>query len=130
MGMKLLVVDDDDNTASFIQYVLEDELYSVRTASAVGEAQRQLEEFAPDLIILDRSLPDKDGLEFCRELRRDKRFAGIPVLFLSAASDPTDITEGLNSGGNDYMTKPFDFLELVNRVKSLLKRPDQPLARA
>ncbi|HEX4047919.1 MAG TPA: response regulator, partial [Elusimicrobiota bacterium] len=67
--MKLLIVEDDEDAASFMKYVLEAESHSVRTAGAAEEARRLLLDFEPDLVILDRGLPDQDGLEFCRELR-------------------------------------------------------------
>jgi DNA-binding response OmpR family regulator len=120
--MKLLIVDDDYDTASFIQYVMEDERHAVRTAGDAAEARRRLQDFEPDLIILDRGLPDVDGLEFCRELRGSPRYAKIPVLFLSAAKTPSEVAEGFSAGGDDYVTKPFGFVELVARVQSLLRR--------
>ena len=120
--MKLLIVEDDEDTASFIQYVLEDERHLVRTASAAGEARRQLRDFTPDLIILDRGLPDQDGLDLCRELKGDPSTAAIPILFLSAARTPADVAEGFSAGGDDYVTKPFGFVELVARVSALLRR--------
>jgi DNA-binding response OmpR family regulator len=120
--MKLLIVEDDEDTASFIQYVLEDERHSVRTASAVGEARRQLRDFAPDLIILDRGLPDQDGLEFCRELKKDPATAHVRVIFVSAAKSPSEVADGFSAGGDDYVTKPFSFVELVARVTTLLRR--------
>jgi two-component system phosphate regulon response regulator PhoB len=120
--MKLLIVEDDEDTASFIQYVMEDERHSVRTASACGEARRQISDFVPDLIILDRGLPDQDGLEFCRELKKHPRTAHIPVMFVSSAKSPAEVADGFSAGGDDYVTKPFSFVELVARVQSLLKR--------
>jgi two-component system, OmpR family, response regulator len=120
--MKLLIVEDDEDTASFIQYVLEAENHIVRIAPAAGEARRELFDFEPDLIILDRALPDQDGLEFCRELRAQQIHAHIPVLFVSAAKTPAEVAEGFSAGGDDYVTKPFGFVELVARVEALLRR--------
>jgi DNA-binding response OmpR family regulator len=120
--MKLLIVEDDEDTASFIRYVLEEERHVVRTASAAAEARERLLDFEPDLIILDRGLPDQDGLEFCRELREHPLYANTPVLFVSAAKTPAEVAEGFSAGGDDYVTKPFGFVELVARVQALLRR--------
>jgi DNA-binding response OmpR family regulator len=120
--MKLLIVEDDEDTASFIQYVLEAESHIVRVSPGAVDARREILEFEPDLIILDRGLPDQDGLEFCRELRGHPRHAKTPVLFVSAAKSPAEVAEGFNAGGDDYVTKPFGFVELVARVQALLRR--------
>jgi DNA-binding response OmpR family regulator len=120
--MNLLIVEDDEDTSSFIKFVLEQESFNVETAGAVGDARDRLRDFKPDLIILDRGLPDVDGLDFCRELKSQPEFAHIPVLFLSARKSPADVAEGLNSGGDDYVTKPFGFVELLARVQALLRR--------
>ena len=120
--MKLLIVDDDEDTLSFIRYVLEEEQHTVRAAFDSEEAGRHLLEFEPDMIILDRNLPDLDGLGFCRQLRADPRHARIPVLFVSSAKTPAEVAEGFSAGGDDYVTKPFGFVELVARVNALLRR--------
>lgn len=120
--MKLLIVEDDEDTASFIQYVLEAENHIVRTAGAAEQARKHLLDFEPDLIILDRGLPDQDGLEFCRELRGHPLTANVPVLFVSAAKTPAEVAEGFSAGGDDYVTKPFGFVELIARVQALLRR--------
>ena len=120
--MKLLIVEDDTDTSSFIKFIMEQEEYEVRTASTAFEARAHLKAFKPDLIILDRGLPDTDGLEFCRELKMLPHQAHIPVLFLSAAKTPADIEDGFNAGGGDYVGKPFGFVELVARVQALLRK--------
>jgi len=120
--MNLLLVEDDDDTASFVKFVLEQESFNVRVAPHVVGAREQLLDFRPDLILLDRNLPDTDGVEFCRELKSAPRFASIPVVFLSARKEPSEVAEGLNSGGDDYVTKPFGFVELVARVQAVLRR--------
>lgn len=119
--MNLLIVEDDENTASFVRYVLEEEKHNVRIAATVSEAWMHLQEFSPDLFILDRGLPDEDGLRFCRDLRTLKKHARTPVLFLSAMKADEEVAEGMEVG-DDYMTKPFDLLDLVTRVQSLLAK--------
>jgi two-component system phosphate regulon response regulator PhoB len=129
--MNLLIVEDDEDTASFVKFVLEQESFNVRTAADVAQAREQLRDFRPDLILLDRNLPDAVGVEFCRELKKAPEFSGIPIVFLSARKDPGDVAEGLNSGGDDYVTKPFGFVELVARVQAVLRRrAGEPLAHA
>ena len=123
--MNLLLVEDDEDTSSFVKYVLEQESHHVRTAATIAEARERLTESAPDLVILDRALPDEDGLDFCRELKKSAEFADVPVLFLSAQRDPAEVAEGLDSGGDDYVTKPFGFVELVARVQALLRRREK-----
>ncbi len=120
--MKLLIVEDDQDTASFIKFILEQESYEVKAATTAFEARSHLKNFTPDLIILDRGLPDTDGLDFCRELKGDDKFGRIPVLFLSAARSQADVVDGFNSGGDDYIGKPFGFVELVARVQALLRK--------
>jgi DNA-binding response OmpR family regulator len=128
--MNLLIVEDDEDTASFIRYVLEEERHSVRTASAADAARLALNDFKPDLIILDRGLPDQDGVAFCRELKNRPAFASVPVLFVSSAKTPAEIAEGFEAGGDDYVTKPFGFVELLARVQALLQRAGPPGATA
>ena len=126
--MNLLIVEDDQDIATFVKFILEQENYSVQTAATAFEARGYLKTFKPDLIILDRGLPDADGLDFCRELKMLPQYAHIPVLFLSAAKSQADVADGFNSGGDDYVGKPFGFVELVARVQALLRKTDQPPA--
>ena len=128
--MKLLIVEDDADTASFVKYVLEQERFEVQTAATAFEARGFLKTFKPDLIILDRGLPDADGLDFCRELKLLPQYTHIPVLFLSGAKSQSDVADGLNSGASDYVTKPFGFIELVARVQALLRKPGPSVKHA
>jgi DNA-binding response OmpR family regulator len=129
--MNLLIVEDDEDTASFIKFVLEQESFNVRGAADVADAREHLKDFRPDLILLDRNLPDADGVDFCRELKSAPEFAHIPIVFLSARKEPSEVAEGLNSGGDDYVTKPFGFVELVARVQAVLRRRSgEPVAHA
>ncbi|HAZ09153.1 MAG TPA: hypothetical protein DCZ01_11680 [Elusimicrobia bacterium] len=126
--MKLLIVEDDDDAASFMQYIMEQEQYSVLAARTMSDAKRHLEDFTPDLIIMDRGLPDADGLDFCRELKSDPRFSRVPVLFVSSAKSPSEVAAGFAAGGDDYVIKPFFFIELVARTHALLRRAEMSRA--
>ncbi len=120
--MNFLIVEDDEDVSSLVQYVLEEENHNVRTASAVGAAKVHLQEYRPDLIILDRGLPDQDGASFCRELKGDPKYSRVPVLFLTSAKSSDDIASGFAAGGDDYVAKPFGFVELIARINALVRR--------
>lgn len=119
----VLVVDDEPRIREVVQYALEREGFRVLGAADVGEARRTLSQRSFDLIVLDVMLPDGDGLELCKEIRRTSR---TPLLFLSARGDEIDRILGLELGGDDYVTKPFSPRELVARVKAVLRRTDGP----
>lgn len=119
--MKLLVIEDDQKLRDFIKEAMQAELYAVDTASE-GETGKYLaltNEY--DLIILDLMLPDLPGLEICEAVRTAGKV--LPILVLSAQSDTSQKTKLLNSGADDYLTKPFALTELTARVKALLRRP-------
>lgn len=116
----ILLVEDENNLASVIKLNLELEGYSVIIAD---NGQKSLEVFKiqkPDLVILDIMLPELNGIEVCKQMKKIN--SEVPVLFLSAKSSGADKIEGLKSGGDDYLTKPFNLEELLLRVQILLKR--------
>jgi two-component system response regulator MtrA len=116
----ILLVDDDARLREIVGMALTDEGYGVRTAASAEEAVRLLDHNEPDLLILDVMLPGKDGFELCREVRMTK--SGVPILMLTAKTDTIDIVVGLESGADDYVTKPFVTKELVARIRALLRR--------
>jgi heavy metal response regulator len=120
MNMRILLVEDEKKVASFIKKGLEEEFYSVDVAYDGKEGLRLalIEEY--DLIILDIMLPFKDGFTVLKELRNEK--ISIPVLFLTAKDTLSDKVQGLDSGADDYLPKPFAFEELLARVRALLRR--------
>jgi DNA-binding response OmpR family regulator len=128
--MNLLIVEDDEDTASFVKFVLEQESFHVRIASDARQAREHLKDFHPNLVLLDRNLPDADGIEFCREFKSAPEFMDVPVMFMSGRRDPAEVAEALNSGGDDYVTKPFGFIELLARVQVVLRRLGGPTAHA
>ena len=119
----ILLVDDDARLREIVGIALEAEGYRVRTAASSDEAVAALEPEAPDLLILDVMLPGKDGFELCREIRKTSL---VPILMLTAKTDTVDIVVGLESGADDYVTKPFVTKELVARIRALLRRARVP----
>ena len=130
MSKKILIVEDDSDLVKLLKYNLEKDGFRINYATdgslALAEARRD----PPDLVILDLMLPGLDGLEVCRQLRRNDRFARIPVLILSARSEEADRVVGLEIGADDYVTKPFSTREVVARVRALLRRNEPPPAAA
>ncbi|MBN1545778.1 MAG: response regulator transcription factor [Syntrophaceae bacterium] len=121
--MRILVVEDEKKVASFIKRGLEEEGFAVDVAFD-GEEGRFMAEGNPyDLILMDVMLPKKDGLTVVRELR--EKGVSVPVLCLTAKDTVDDIVSGLDSGSDDYLTKPFAFAELLARVRALLRRGGQ-----
>jgi DNA-binding response OmpR family regulator len=118
----ILVVEDSAADWTVVKGVLEADHYAVTWAKTGLEARSLLDKCRPDLVVLDRHLPDMDGAEFCAELRAEPRHASLPVLFLTARKSVTDKVVGLKTGGDDYLAKPFSGEELVARVEALLRR--------
>lgn len=128
MGSKhILVVDDEARIREVVQYALVREGFRVRVAEDGQAALELAAQDPPDLVVLDVMLPEIDGLEVCRQLKRRSR---VPVLFLSARGEEVDRIVGLELGGDDYLTKPFSPRELVARVRAVLRRFEDALAIA
>ena len=115
----VLVVEDETSIASFVALYLKNAGYSVRTAATGSEALAQVAASQPALIVLDLMLPDIDGIEVCRRIRKS---SDLPILMLTARDEDVDKIIGLEVGADDYLTKPFNPRELVARVKSILRR--------
>lgn len=115
----ILVVDDDKEIVGAIEIYLKKEGYNILKAYNGNEALEKVKENEVHLIILDIMMPEKDGIETLEEIRKNK---SIPVILLSAKSEDYDKIGGLNSGADDYITKPFNPLELIARVNSNLRR--------
>jgi two-component system alkaline phosphatase synthesis response regulator PhoP len=128
VARKILVVDDEAVLVETIAYNLEQAGYQVITAADGGSALEAARRETPDLVILDLMLPEMDGLEVCRQLRRENTTATIPIMMLTAKGDEIDKVVGLEVGADDYVTKPFGRRELLARVRALLRRADYPAA--
>ena len=119
-GQRILVVDDESSISDLIATSLKFVGFDVRTAATGSQALTIAEEFKPHAMILDVMLPDLGGFEVCRQIRNEGIEVG--VLFLSAKDEMKDKVQGLTTGGDDYMTKPFSLEELVARLRALLRR--------
>jgi two-component system phosphate regulon response regulator PhoB len=122
MPKRIAIVEDEAELASLIEYNLARQGYEARVFPGAAGTLKALEQWKPDLLLLDVMLPDVDGFELCRQARRSALLGRTPVLFLTARSDEVDRVLGLEIGGDDYMTKPFSPRELIARVKAHLRR--------
>lgn len=120
--MKILVVDDEDLLVKGIRFNLQNNGYEVITGSNGIEAVERVRADTPDLVILDVMMPEMDGLTACREIRA---FSDIPIILLTAKTEDMDKLMGFDQGADDYLTKPFNILELKARVRALLRRANQ-----
>jgi len=127
---KILVVDDEPDAVELVKFNLKAAGFDVLTAADGEEALTKARTVLPDVIVLDLMIPEVDGLEVCKILRRDPRTAGIPILMLTAKAAEIDRVLGLELGADDYVTKPFSPRELVLRIKRLLRRRTEPEAKA
>ena len=124
----VLVVEDDKSTRELLVNVVGEQGHLVSAVKTMAEAGKILEAETPDLLILDRGLPDGDGIRFCMMLRKDARFRAIPVLMLTGKSEPAERVIGLRYGADDYLTKPFEVEELLARIDALVRRTRPDLA--
>ena len=117
--LKILIVDDDEHIAELISLYLDKEGYETKEVYSGKKAIEEFSKFSPHLVILDIMLPEMDGYQVCREIRK---ISSIPVIMLTAKGETFDKVLGLELGADDYMVKPFDNKELVARVKAVLRR--------
>lgn len=124
MSTKILVIEDDEAIIRFIRRGLAYEKYEVETASDGRTGLQKAQENPPDVVVLDLMLPGLDGIEVCRRLRM---VSDVPILILTARDSVNDRVMGLDTGADDYMTKPFNMNELLARIRALLRRSKPPL---
>ncbi|MBU4371291.1 MAG: response regulator [Proteobacteria bacterium] len=122
---KILVADDEKDIVELIAYNLEQEGFAVCKAFDGRKAWEMVNADKPDLVILDLMMPAMPGMEVCRMIRRQAETAAIPIIMLTAKSDPVDKILGLEIGADDYITKPFHIRELIARVRAVLRRSER-----
>ncbi len=118
---RVLAVDDNAANLEILETRLRAQGYEVLTATDGEQALQRAHEATPDLILLDVNMPGKDGFQVCRELKADPGLPFMPIILVTARSDPSDIVAGLDAGGDEYITKPLDQAALVARVRSILR---------
>ena len=118
----ILVVDDEQDLLDLIEYNLKKEDFDVLKAEDGLEGISLAREHSPHLVLLDIMMPKMDGLEVCDVMRNDSSLKDIPIIFLTARGDEKTEVEGLNKGGDDYITKPISTTKLVSRIKAVLRR--------
>ncbi|MEX0661588.1 MAG: response regulator transcription factor [Balneolaceae bacterium] len=118
----ILVVDDEQDLLDLIEYNLKKEGFNVLKAENGVEALKVAKENLPDLVLLDIMMPKMDGLEVCDKMRSDANLKHIPIIFLTARGDEKTEVEGLDTGADDYVTKPISTTKLISRIKAVLRR--------
>ena len=118
----IFAVEDEEDILDLIRHHLTKEGFVVATATNGLEAVKAIQRKPPELILLDLMLPGLDGLEVCRQLKKDPKTAGIPILMVTAKDEESDVVTGLELGADDYIVKPFRMKELIARVRAALRR--------
>ncbi|RZJ44741.1 MAG: phosphate regulon transcriptional regulatory protein PhoB [Brevundimonas sp.] len=118
----ILVMEDEDALATLLSYNLEKEGYKVVVASDGEEGMLQIDERLPDLVLLDWMLPKLSGIEVCRRIRGRSETRNLPIIMLTARGEESDRIRGLDTGADDYLTKPFSMTELTARIRAVLRR--------
>ena len=117
--MKILLVEDNEAIIMGLEYLLTQEGYQAETARSIQEAYKVVQKGSVDLILLDISLPDGNGFDFCKYVKKE---SDTPVIFLTAKEEEADVVKGLDMGADEYIVKPFRNRELVSRIKNVLRR--------
>jgi len=124
MKGKIFIIEDETSIIQLVQHNLEKEGFVVSSSTNGNDGLKELKKFEPNLLLLDWMLPDLSGIYVCKSLRRDKNYKNLPIIMLTAKGEEEDKVKGLESGVDDYITKPFGFNELMARIKALLRRSD------
>ncbi len=116
---RILVVDDDQTNLRFLNEVLKDD-YDLLTVATGEEALEEIDRFKPGIVLLDIMLPGIDGYEVCREIRKNSNFSKIKIILISAKAMANEKQKGYEAGGDAYITKPFDHLDLMAAIKQMI----------
>ena len=122
MNGKIFIIEDEPSIIQLVQHNLEKNGFIVSSSLNGNDGLKELKKFQPDLLLLDWMLPDLSGIEICKNIRKDNIFKNLPVIMLTAKGEEEDKIKGLDSGVDDYLTKPFSFNELMARIKAVLRR--------
>jgi len=122
MKAKIFVVEDDSSIVTLLKYNLEKEGFKVFISNNGEEGLKEIKLIEPDLVLLDWMLPDLSGIEICKSLRKESKYKNLPIIMLTAKGQEEDKVQGLNTGADDYLVKPFSHKELLARVNALLRR--------
>ena len=121
----IYMLEDDETIRSFVEYALNNSGFESRGFGHPRDFWKAVDETTPSLVLLDIMLPDEDGLEVLKKLRSRRDTADLPIIMLTAKSTEYDKVIGLDSGADDYISKPFGMMELMSRIKALLRRADR-----
>ena len=122
MNGKIFIIEDETSIIHLVQHNLEKDGFIVSSAINGNEGLKDIKKFEPNLLLLDWMLPDLSGIEICKRIRKDTSFKNLPVIMLTAKGEEEDKIKGLDSGADDYLTKPFSYNELLARIKAILRR--------
>ena len=122
MNGRIFIIEDEPSIIQLVQHNLEKNGFLVSSSLNGNDGLKELKKFRPDLLLLDWMLPDLSGIEICKNIRKDNSFKNLPVIMLTAKGEEEDKIKGLDSGVDDYLTKPFSFNELMARIKAVLRR--------
>ena len=122
MKAKIFIVEDEPSIVTLVKYNLEKENYKVFFSHNGEEGLKEIKKTDPDLVLLDWMLPDLSGIEICKALKKDPKYKNLPIIMLTAKNQDEDKVLGLNTGADDYLSKPFSHTELIARVNALLRR--------
>ena len=122
MNGKIFIIEDEPSIIQLVQHNLEKNGFIVLSSVNGNDGLKELKKFQPDLLLLDWMLPDLSGIDICKNIRKDNSFKDLPIIMLTAKGEEEDKIKGLDSGIDDYLTKPFSFNELIARIKAVLRR--------